>query len=565
VNFKSIRLTHYRFQNISKLTTFYILSTSNGLIKLPLTLITNINFNQTNYKQMIKPLLLVLLSLFFTRNIIAQGYIQADIQRVLIDPETNYVHIYYTGTDHPDVTHYKISQWMITGNNPFTTGVPIESSSTAHEGLIDYHWSGYIEEALSNPVGFTVGAYNSADEPLPPSPLMPPDSSMHLTAFYDSCEASVSLHWNDYNAWRGNIQEYEVYGDNNNGGFNVLARLHEGTTDTIIRGLQANNDYLFFIIARLNRLYPDNYVSSNGVRFTTRHAYYPEFIHADYGTVGGGNNPLLHFTIDSLSELNKYKLFRSEEPSGTYAAIDSFPIDGSILEYTDSEVNAAARPYYYKLNAINYCESEIVKSENTAGTIFLAGSLTNQINGEFIVALDWSEYFQWITGVNRYTIERSLSGNDYEVISETNQTFFADNTLNNLSGQGVSDEVCYRITAYENPGGTHSSGFATSISNIYCVLLPTNIEFEFDAFVPGLDGFATFGPTIDFLPSHFVFKIFNRSGTKVFESGDPSNPRWDGTFNGDFVPEGVYRYQLEYEDESGRRATMIGKVSVARE
>jgi hypothetical protein len=491
----------------------------------------------------------------------AQEYIRADISRVLVDPETNYVHIYFTGTDNPDVTHYKISQWMITGNNPFTTGVPIESSSTPHTGALEYHWTGYIEEVLNKPVGFTVGAYNSDDEPLPPPPFMPPDSTIHLAAVYDPCRASVSLQWNDYNAWRGNIQEYEINGTNADGSYSILARVFGGTTDTVISGLQANNDYLFFIIARRNRLFANAYVSSNGVRFSTPHAYYPEYIHADFGTVDGDNHPYLHFTIDSLSELNKYKLLRSEDPSGVYSVIDSFNLSGSILEYTDEGADASARPYYYKLDAINSCEYEITSSENIAGTIFLSGlPKTNIVN------LEWSAYHEWLTGVAGYTIERSISGGDFILLDETNMSQYTDPSMRNLVGQQVGSEVCYRITALENPGGIHSTSQATSSSNRFCVVLPMHVRFEFNAFVPGLDQYSTFGPTMDFLPGYFDFKIFNRSGTKVFESKDPSNPRWDGRYqNGDYVPEGVYRYQLEYEDEAGNRSVLTGKVSVARE
>jgi hypothetical protein len=506
-------------------------------------------------------IVIILLLLFFDKILFSQAYLRADIIRVLMDPETNYVHIYFTGTDNPAVTHYKISQWRFTGNNPFTTGVPIESSSTPHTGATEYHWSGFIEEALNEPVGFTVGAYNSDDEPLPPPPYLPPDSTIHLSASYDPCQASVSLHWNDYNAWRGNIQEYEITGTNGDGTFNILARLPEGITDTNITGLQSNNQYLFFIVARPNPLFANEYVSSNGVRLSTLHAYYPEFIHADYGTVDERNNPYLHFTIDSLSELNEYKLLRSGSPSGVYTEIDSFNTTGNTIDYTDEEADASAAPYYYKLNAVNFCQTEIVSSENIAGTILLS----SQVSGTTI-NLQWTNYYQWTSGVSGYDIERNTSGEGYQFLNETHLTSYTDNAFDGLVGQQFNSEVCYRITAKENPGGMHSPIPASSNSNVICINLPMHIRFEFNAFVPGLNGFSTFGPTMDFLPRTFSFKIFNRSGTMVFESNDPYNPRWDGRYqNGDFVPEGVYRYQLEYEDETGGRSVLTGKVSVARQ
>ena len=79
----------------------------------------------------------------------------------------------------------------------------------------------------------------------------------------------------------------------------------------------------------------------------------------------------------------------------------------------------------------------------------------------------------------------------------------------------------------------------------------------------GYAGFASFGPTMEFLPSKFDFKIYNRTGTVVFHSDDPNHPRWDGQLpGGGYAPEGVYRYQLKYEDESGRTSYLNGNVTV---
>jgi hypothetical protein len=485
----------------------------------------------------------------------AQTYTLPEIIRVLVDPVTNNVHVYYTGTDHPDVTHYKISQWVLSGN-PFPSGVPIESSRTNHTGAADYHWTDYIEEVVSEPVGFTIGAYNSIDEPINQS--YPPDSTIYLEADYDSCSASVSLRWNDYNAWRGNILEYEINGSNTDGSFIVLTRVNEGTNQLVITGLQAYNQYLFFIIARENRLFSDAYVTSNGVRFSTPHAYYPEFIHADFGTVDEGNRPYMNFSVDSLSELLKYRVYRSENETGPFAVIDSVTPVGDRIEYTDETVDASVRPYYYSLSAVNFCNAEITASENIAGTVFLSVQRTGTT-----VNLTWTPYYEWPAGVSTYGVERRLSEGTFEPLGQTNSTTFTDNSIFNLSGQDVQSEVCYRITAHEAPGDQHSPESASSVSNSVCIRLPMNVRFEYDAIVPGLDGFSEFGPTMDFLPRYYNFKIFNRTGTRVFESTDPNNPAWDGRYeNGDLAQEGVYRFQLEYDNENGERMILNGKVSV---
>lgn len=253
-------------------------------------------------------------------------------------------------------------------------------------------------------------------------------------------------------------------------------------------------------------------------------------------------------------------LKRSENPAGPFTLIDSINSSESIIEYTDENVDAASRPYYYTIAAINFCDEEITTSENIAGTIFLSGQAEgNRVN------IEWTPYHEWTTGISEYDVERSLSGGAFEVINETNTTSYTDDSFNELIGQDVNSEVCYRITAYEAPGSPHSSGQASSSSNILCVSLPMNLRFDYNAFVPGLEGYSEFGPVMDFLPGYFRFEIYNRAGTKVYESSDPYNPTWDGRYDrGDIVTEGVYRYQLEYEDENGKRVVLNGNVSVVR-
>ena len=499
------------------------------------------------------------LLLFACCKLQGQVYENPDITRVLVDPETNLVHIYFTGTDHPDVSHYLISQWLITGNNPVASGVPIGSSRTGHTMANSYSIELDIPEVNNEPVGFSVGAYNTNNEVLLES--YPPDSTIHLTAVYDSCEATVWLQWNDYNAWRGDILEYEIRGENTTGTYNLLQRLQEGTNEVTITGLQANNDYHFYVIVRKTRLVPDAYVTSNGVNFDTPHSFYPEFIHADYGTVSESNAPYLRFAVDSRSELDTFHLLRSEDPLDQYNLIKILnPIDNRI-EYTDNEVDASVQPYYYKIVAINYCQEPIMTSENIAGTIHLEA----QLDG-FIVNLQWTEYYSWNTGVDRFDIERMFPGEEFEPVSSTNMLSFSDESLETSINQGESSEVCYRIIAYENPGDPNSSETAASTSNIVCINLPINIQFNYNAFVPGLENYAYFGPSIDFLPVEARFKIYNRWGNLVFETHDIYNLQWDGRVQGkDYAPEGVYRYQLEYKNESGEQSVIHGSVTVVRQ
>lgn len=59
------------------------------------------------------------------------------------------------------------------------------------------------------------------------------------------------------------------------------------------------------------------------------------------------------------------------------------------------------------------------------------------------------------------------------------------------------------------------------------------------------------------------FAVYNRWGTKVFETSD-INEGWDGTFNGEMQPMGVYIYTIEAITPSGSTFTKQGNVTLIR-
>ena len=470
------------------------------------------------------------------------------ITKVRIDPATQIIHIYWTASPTPGVTHYEVSKWEYTGDNPFPSGNPIGTTTSLQ-------FSYYDPEALEHPLGFLVKAYIDDVD----SESSNIDSTIHLSAVYDSCSASVRFGWNDYNSWRGQIQRYEIWGYVGANDYQVYLALPEGINDTIVSGILANNTYHFYILARSYSSDPDDYITSNRIDFDTPHSFYPEYIYANFGTVNENNNPELLFTIDPRSEIINYSLWRSITPVIFTDSVTSFNTREHTISFTD-DVDAGSSPYYYQLRAINYCDQVSTISENIAGTILL----NTQLNG-YAVNLTWTAYHDWTGGVDNYTIERRFYEGDFEVFSQTNSTQLIDNSLDGLINTGNYGEVCYRIVAQESPGNPYGIPLSHSVSNIQCISLSLGIRFEFDAFIPESSENSSFGPEMDFIPKRFDFKIFNRWGNLVFHTQEPQNSRWDGRFNNTLVPEGVYRYQLEYENETGKMSVVHGNVTVIRQ
>jgi hypothetical protein len=337
-----------------------------------------------------------------------------------------------------------------------------------------------------------------------------------------------------------------------------VATLSEGVQNYKIGDLVSGNDYLFYVIAQKDDPDPDQYSCSNGVLLDTLNMVYPEYIHANLGTVNTSNHPEVQFTIYPDANISKYALLRAADPAGPFDTIIYLNPVSSALSYTDSEADASEQSWYYKVLAIGPCGTPVLASENIAGTVLLTASLNNTT-----VNINWNEYQEWQEGVLVYAVERYFEGEDPEEIGTTTSTEFGED-INDLMNEGHSNYICYRVTAYENPGDPHVVTPAQSYSNVFCIRLPLGIEFLFDAFTPSDTQNTDFGPFMRFIPSGFDFKIFNREGNIVFRSTDPVNtPRWDGRLqNGKLAPQGVYRYTLEFEDASGNGNFLQGNVTL---
>ena len=114
----------------------------------------------------------------------------------------------------------------------------------------------------------------------------------------------------------------------------------------------------------------------------------------------------------------------------------------------------------------------------------------------------------------------------------------------------------YRVVAYMS-GEVNVS----SVSNQVTFIKSTTLYLP-NAFSPDQDGvndtFGIIGENV----ANFNLKIYNRWGELLFETSN-TNERWDGTYRGKQVAEGVYVYTLiGKEVSSGRSISKTGTVSL---
>lgn len=84
-----------------------------------------------------------------------------------------------------------------------------------------------------------------------------------------------------------------------------------------------------------------------------------------------------------------------------------------------------------------------------------------------------------------------------------------------------------------------------------------------NAFAPGGQANNQYKVPIRGIASLKSFRIFNRWGTKVFETTD-INEGWDGRHNGELQPMGVYIYTIEAVTNTGRSFTKQGNITLIR-
>lgn len=72
-----------------------------------------------------------------------------------------------------------------------------------------------------------------------------------------------------------------------------------------------------------------------------------------------------------------------------------------------------------------------------------------------------------------------------------------------------------------------------------------------NAFTPGGDGLNDYFGPLGKVPDYYQMQIFDRSGEVVFKSSS-INQRWDGRYQGQLQPSGVFIYLVYYKDKQGQ-------------
>jgi gliding motility-associated-like protein len=154
-------------------------------------------------------------------------------------------------------------------------------------------------------------------------------------------------------------------------------------------------------------------------------------------------------------------------------------------------------------------------------------------------------------------------GDSYQMDPQGNGLYFSWFPVLGLSNPNIANPVASPTvnTRYYVTGMTESG--CVSMDSMYIMVVEeTPIDMP-NAFTPGVQPNPTFKVAHRGVASLKSFKVYNRWGTKIFETTDISQG-WDGTFNGESQPMGVYVYTVEALDNKGKSFVKNGNVTLLR-
>ncbi|HOO99064.1 MAG TPA: gliding motility-associated C-terminal domain-containing protein [Bacteroidales bacterium] len=393
---------------------------------------------------------------------------------------------------------------------------------------------------------FVVAAFDTADNV---SPLSNKKNTIFSTAVTDTCNKLISISWNQYLAAPEEILSHKIMYSVDGSAFSELTSAGPAATGYVFDEFEVDRLYCFFVNANLT----GGLVSrSNQVCVSTSMQRLPEWINADYATVGNDNVVRLSFTIDPLSETGDFILERRSSSSPDFTHIHTFSDTYNNIIYTDTEADIK-KVNQYRLVAVNSCNMPSIVS-NIASNIVL-----NSERNETIIRLTWNSYKEWRGYVSSYRIYVSTGGYPEERYTVTPPDTVYEIPYTTLMYEAEGDSICFMVRALEATNPLTVNGESTSMQA--CIGVEEKITVP-DLFTPDHNSINDFfRPVLSFTPQSYRLIITDMNRRTVFETTD-HNEEWDGTQGGNPLPGGTYLWFLRTVTPSGREITKTGIVAI---
>jgi gliding motility-associated-like protein len=380
-----------------------------------------------------------------------------------------------------------------------------------------------------------------------------PQTTIFLTDMqYDPCLMTNNLQWNEYMNFDPPLEYTHIFVSENGGSYSLLSTIFPGQTTYSHTDLLPNTNYSYFVRAYSG----DHQKTSTSCmkNVTTYNSPRPLFMYIRYVTVEDNAQVNVLFYTDTNAHVQSYRILRSTSAGGPFVEAGIIQDQGQeFIGFSDAAVDVTAGSYYYQIEVIDSCGIASIIA-NTARTIFLQAQALPDLNN----LLTWNAYESWYGHVLGYKVYRRLDDSSPVLLAEVDSLTLS--YTDNVSGlTGSVSKITYQVEAYE--GSSDTLGFSeVSYSNEVLSEQEPKVYLP-NAFVPrGLNNM--FKPVNVFVGNAgYEFVIYNRWGQMIFHTDNPDDG-WDGKYNGQYVPEGVYVYLLKFRNALDQPRQIKGNVAV---
>jgi gliding motility-associated-like protein len=469
------------------------------------------------------------------------------IDSVSIGPDGKAV-IGWQAVTEPDILGYKI----------FRVTSTITDSIDYVDGVSTTFYRREDSDPCSGPLSYILLSIDSCgnESPFPydtNTALPKPQTTIYLTDIqYDPCVMANTLVWNEYKNFDPPLEGTHIYVSENNGPFVWLATVLPGQISYTHSDLQPTTTYAYYVRA----------FNQGGVKtstsctkeITTYNSPRPSFMYTRFVSVENNEQVNIMFYTDTMAHVQYYRILRSIDAGGPYTEAGTVTDQGQeFVSFSDATADVTAESYYYQVEVTDSCGMASIIA-NTARTIYLqCESMPDMTN-----RLTWNAYESWYGRILGYRVYRRLDNSALSELADVDSlTLTYTDNVSNLTG--TISRITYIVEAYEgqsNPLGFMEQSFSNEVLSeqepkVYLpnAILPrgTNNQLK---------------PVLVFVGSEgYEFVIYDRWGQLIFRTHDPGDA-WDGTFNGNYVPQGVYVYLLRFLNALGQPRQIKGNVAV---
>ena len=381
------------------------------------------------------------------------------------------------------------------------------------------------------------------------SPLSNELNTIFTGSQVDTCNKKIILSWNKYLPYPAAVTGYDVLASVNGNAYYLAEHTSADVTSFVLNDFANGSAYCFIVKAILANGFSS---SSNKSCLTAKIQTPPQWINADYATVTSFDEIELKFTIDPSSEIDLFGLERKSGSTGSFQQIGQIRTATGSVTFTDKTADIKSINYY-RLSAVNSCDILSTSSNIASNMVLNLQGTGNEIR------LIWNQYHDWLGQVSGYRIFMDTGGGFIEEAQAEPGDTVLSISIPEIMYRIIAGQVCFYVAASENSNPYGVTG--ESSSGRVCFTVNEIITVP-NVFTPDGDGKnERFRPVITFTPSDYRLIISNRQGKVMFESRD-FNDSWDGTDNGDPVPEGVYIWILKVSTPTGKSVSRTGTLTL---